>query len=85
MNDNFRNEIGKEILEDFNSHVELGPIMTEFEDVEHIAFEINFAVEIRVVEDLFPRPHDVSRCLNHMQRDITCLDRDLISTIVFTS
>jgi hypothetical protein len=55
VNDDFGKEGLEEVFEDFNSHVKLSPIMTVFKDIEHIAFEINFTVEISVMEDLIHR------------------------------
>jgi len=47
-----RNEAEQEVLKETHGELEVGPIVTVLESLQSIAFEVNLAVEVLLVEDL---------------------------------
>lgn len=52
VHQHFRDEAEQEVLEQARSELEVGPVMTVLENLKSITLEVNFAVEVLLVEDL---------------------------------
>lgn len=52
MQQHLRDEAKQEVLEETHGELEVGPVVTVLESLQSIALEVNFAVEVLLVEDL---------------------------------
>ena len=52
MDDHLRNHAKEEVLDQAESEAGLGPVVAPFEDLEHIAVELDLAIKVLLLEGL---------------------------------